>query len=92
MKAVRINAGLLKEIRAKPAEERRQLGQAIADSQRSMGQPHLHQGIGLRKLRADYYEVRVGLKQRLVFEDTDDDLVFEMLGDHDDVKRFLKSR
>ena len=68
------------------------MGGAIADAQRCLGQPHLHRGIGLRKLRDDWYEVRVGRKLRLLFENTREALVFEFLGDHDEVKNFLKNR
>lgn len=92
MKAVSINPGLLKKIRAKRAAERHEIGERTAEGQRSMGHPHLHKGIGLRKLQDVYYEIRVGFKQRLVFENTLEVLIFEFLGDHDEVKRFLKSR
>lgn len=73
-----------------PSGERRRIGEAFAAAQASIGQPHLHRGTGLRKLHEDYYEVRIGLVQRLVFENTGVALVFEFLGNHDDVKRFLK--
>ena len=92
MKRVRIQPDLLKAIRAMPAAERRAVGERIAEAQRHFGQPHPHRGLGLRKLRDDWYEIRLGLKLRLVFENTSDALVFEFLGDHDDVKRFLKHR
>jgi hypothetical protein len=92
LKAIRINAGLLKHIRGLPLAERREIGRRIAEAQRCIGQPHLHKGIGLRKLQDDYFEIRIGLKLRLVFENTPNELVFEMMGDHDDVKNFLKSR
>ena len=92
MKAIRIHPVLLREIRAKPAAERRQVGERIAEAQRYIGQPHTHRGVGLRKLQDDWYEIRAGLKQRLIFEDTPPALVFEFLGNHDEVKRFLKSR
>lgn len=72
------------------ATDRKVLGQCIAEAQRLMGQPHLHRGIGLRKLRDEWYEIRVGLKLRLVFENTPHALSFEFLGDHDDVRNFLK--
>ena len=75
-----------------PATDRRKIGQRIAEAQRSIGQPHLHKGLGLRKLHENIYEIRVGLKERLVFENLADELVFEFLGDHDGVKNFLKSR
>lgn len=92
MKAIRIHPDLLKGIRAMSAKDRKAVGQRIAEAQRLMGQPHLHRGVGLRKLRDEWYEIRFGLKLRLVLENTADALSFEFLGDHDDVKSFLKSR
>ena len=92
MKDIRFNSALLLEIRKRPTADRREIGKCLAEAQRVIGQPHLHKGIGMRKLRDDYFEIRVGgLRQRLVFENTKDALVFELIGDHDDVKRFLKS-
>jgi len=35
--------------------------------------------------------LRLGLKQRLVFSNSEAGLVCELLGNHDDVKLFLKS-
>jgi len=52
----------------------------------------LHKGAGLRKLRDEYFEARMGLKERLLFENTPEALVFEFIGNHDEVKRFLKGR
>jgi hypothetical protein len=91
LKAVQIEARLLRRIRQKSPAERRHIGERIAQAQQFIGQPHLHKGLGLRKLRDDYYEIRVDLKQRLVFENAPDTLVFDFLGNHDEVKRFLKS-
>jgi len=92
LKAIRIQSGLLREIRAKPDADRRLIGRRIAEAQRLIGQPHLHRGTGLRKLRDDWFEIRLGLKERLLFENRPDALVFEFLGDHDEVRQFLKSR
>ena len=52
----------------------------IAEAQRSVGQSHLHKGLGLRKLQDDYFEIRAGLKLRLVFDNTPSELVFENVG------------
>jgi hypothetical protein len=46
--------------------------------------------LGMRKLRHGHYEVRLGLGQRLVFEDRGDTLHFKLFGGHDAVRRFLK--
>jgi hypothetical protein len=91
LKAILIAPALLRKIRSLPANERKRIGQAIRQVQTAIGTPHLHRGLGLRKLQDEYYEVRLGLKSQLLFENTTDALVFEFLGDHDHVKQFLKS-
>ena len=92
MKSVRIEATLRKKIRGKPLAQRRAIGRRIAEIQEAIGKPHLHRGLGLRKLRDEYFEARLGLQERLVFENTSDALVFEFIGNHDEVKRFLRGR
>ena len=92
MKNVRINPALLKEIRQKSSAERHAIGRRITEIQRVIGWPHLHKGAGVRKLRDEYFEARLDRKRRLVFENTSEALVFEFLGNHDEVKKFLKSR
>ena len=62
MKAIRNELGLLKTIRAKFAVERKEIGERIAQAQRCIGHPHVHRGVGLRKLQDDFYEIRMGLK------------------------------
>ncbi len=91
MKAIRFRPNLLAEIRALPRDERREIGKRISEAQEFIGQPHLHKGVGIRKLRDDYFEIRVGRSRRLVFEHTTEALVVELMGNHNDVKRFLKS-
>lgn len=92
MKDIWIHPALQKQIRTLPKKDRRAIGQAIADAQLNLGQPHLHKGIGLQKLTRDLYEIRVGLKLRLVFSQTKSTLRFKMMGNHDEVQRFLKTR
>jgi len=47
-------------------------------------------GLGLKRLRNDIWEVRQGLKVRLLFRWATDRVEFVLAGNHDDVKRFLK--
>jgi mRNA-degrading endonuclease YafQ of YafQ-DinJ toxin-antitoxin module len=56
----------------------------------SMDRP-LHEGLGLKRLRGPYWEVRKGLKARILFRWQRDLVEFVLAGDHEDIKRFLKS-
>lgn len=51
----------------------------------------IHKGIGLKRLKGDFWEVRKGLKVRILFKWEKDLVEFILAGDHDDVRRFLKS-
>ena len=51
----------------------------------------MHQGLGLKRLGGDFWEVRKGIKVRLLFRWRNDLVEFVLAGNHDDVKRFLKN-
>jgi mRNA-degrading endonuclease YafQ of YafQ-DinJ toxin-antitoxin module len=53
--------------------------------------PHLHSGIGLRRIRP-FIECRCGLDLRLVFQREKDGLVFHLCGTHGEVQAFLKNQ
>lgn len=46
-------------------------------------------GLGLKNRHGDYWEIRAGLKDRILFEFTDR-ITFLFVGDHDDIKNFMK--
>ena len=47
-------------------------------------------GLGLKKLRRNLWEVRLGLKQRILFKLEADNLIFIILGTNEDIRRFLR--
>lgn len=47
-------------------------------------------GLGLKKLRGAVWEVRIDLHLRIVFAMEADLLSFLLVGNHDDVRRFLR--
>ncbi len=49
--------------------------------------PH---GLGLKPLAHDFWEIRAGLDERVVFRRNKDTIEFILTGSHDDIKRFLK--
>jgi hypothetical protein len=76
--------------RAYPRVTRGKIGRALQQLERDFGQPHLHRGLGIRKLSGSFFEVRVGLDLRLVFQNRAQSLVMVMVGSHDDVRKFLR--
>lgn len=56
------------------------------------GQPHLHSGRGIRRLGPGVYECRIGRDTRLVFLPTEQGLLFDHAGDHDEIRAYLKNR
>ena len=70
----------------------KEIGAAIHKVTTSWGHPHLHGGVGIRRLGPAYFECRTGLRVRLVFKALAPNLLhFVFLGNHDEIRRFLKS-
>jgi mRNA-degrading endonuclease YafQ of YafQ-DinJ toxin-antitoxin module len=72
-------------------EQRGALFAALLALPKAIGQPHLHQGLGLRKLHpSGIWEARVGLGLRVVFTLESDQLTLVRVGSHEDVRRYLR--
>ncbi len=53
---------------------------------------HQHQGVGLRKIHSSgIFEARIGLGLRMVFGYKEDTLILHRLGNHDEIRRYLKN-
>jgi mRNA-degrading endonuclease YafQ of YafQ-DinJ toxin-antitoxin module len=48
-------------------------------------------GLGLKQLREDFWEIRVSIKDRIIFTLKEETVGFVVVGSHDEIKRFLKS-
>ena len=57
---------------------------------RALAVNQLPGGFGLTKLRPHLWEMRSGLAQRVLFWRTQEEVRFTFVGDHDEVRRFLK--
>ena len=78
-------------MRAYPKPVRIEIGKAIDALQESLGHPHRHAGLDIRKLVRNYFEMRVGLDLRLIFKTEPDRIIFTFAGTHDEIQQFLKS-
>lgn len=55
------------------------------------GEAGLPAGLGLKNWHSDYWEIRAGLKDRVLFEFTDQ-IVFLFVGNHDEIKKFMRRK
>jgi len=85
---------LLEAIRSRTKAERQEIGDAINRVLESWGRPHVHSGIGIRRLTKTIFECRVGLDDRLafVFIATPAELVFFFIGNHDEIQKLIRSK
>ena len=47
--------------------------------------------LGLKNLRENYWEIRVNVKDRIIFTLEKDIVAFIIVGDHDEIMKFLRS-
>jgi hypothetical protein len=90
---VRVTDDLLQRIRQRSKADRKIIGEAMNAVLAAFGRPHVHSGIGVRRLTKDIFECRVGLDERLafVFVVTPPELVFFFLGNHDEIQKMIRS-
>jgi mRNA-degrading endonuclease YafQ of YafQ-DinJ toxin-antitoxin module len=72
-------------------QRRREIARVIDAVRDGFGLAHLHSGLGIRRLRRNYFECRAGLDVRLIFRAERGVLHFITAGDHDHVRKFLRS-
>jgi len=51
----------------------------------------LPSGLGLKNWHGDYWEIRAGIRDRILFEFTDR-VVFLFVGNHDEIRKFMKGK
>jgi len=49
-----------------------------------------NKGLGLKRLQINFWEIRVGIKLRVIFRWENDHIQFILVGSHDNIKKFLK--
>jgi hypothetical protein len=78
-------------LRELPKNERAECLLALCELSESFGQPHVHSGLGIRKLGNKLFECRASLALRFIFQDRPGDLFVSFLGNHNEIKALLKS-
>jgi mRNA-degrading endonuclease RelE of RelBE toxin-antitoxin system len=72
-------------------EEIAGINEAVSRLSDSVGHPHTHSGLSIRKLRKAIFEIRAGLDIRILFARESGDIVLVLAGDHNDVRAWVKA-
>jgi mRNA-degrading endonuclease YafQ of YafQ-DinJ toxin-antitoxin module len=86
-----LGEGFQRDVRGLSEAQRPSVFEAILALSRAVGDPHLHAGLGIRKLHASgVWEARLGLGLRLVFTLETNLLTLVRVGSHDEIRRYLR--
>ena len=89
-KHLSIHPDVIERLKGLPREERLEALNALLHLLDSFARPHVHAGLGIRKLTNGIFECRFGLALRFVFQDRESDLYVRLLGNHDEIKALLR--
>ncbi len=87
-----ITAGVQRRLAELEPDEKRQCAVALLELCEAFGQPHVHSGLGVRKLLPGVFECRGTISLRFVFRDAPDAVIVVFLGNHEEVQTLIRSR
>ena len=85
-----IDPGVIRRLRELPKSEKAECLLALCDLIDSFGQPHVHSGLGIRKLGGKLFECRGNRDLRFIFQDRASELFVSVLGNHDEIRALLR--
>ncbi len=88
---IELHPRFVKRIRKCGAGEREKIAQALRGLVDGFGHPHLHSGLGIRRLRKDLFECRAGIGLRVLFFAEKGVLTAYDVMTHGEIKAWLKS-
>lgn len=89
-KFLAIDPAVIRRLRELPKSERTECLLALCDLLDSFGQPHVHSGLGIRKLGGKLFECRGNRELRFIFQDRGTELFISFLGNHDEIRALLR--
>ena len=85
-----IDPSVLRRLRQVTKSDRVQCLLALCDLVDGYGQPHVHGGLGIRKLGNKLFECRGNRDLRFIFQDRTGELFVSFLGNHDEIATLLR--
>jgi len=80
-----------RSVKSLPLKEKQEIKELCIDLIDVLaGDRELSAGMGLKNIRKNFWEIRKGLKLRILFRWRADHVEFVLAGTHDDIKKYLK--
>ena len=90
IKRLAIDPAVLRRLRETPKSDRVECLLTLCDLVGGYGQPHVHSGLGIRKLGDKLSEFRGNSDLRFSFQDCGEELYISFMGNHDEVRNLLR--
>jgi mRNA-degrading endonuclease RelE of RelBE toxin-antitoxin system len=90
MKHLAVSKHFQKQLKKLPKGDQRRVAEKLKDFLLYLSKKKIPLGYGFKKINGDKYELRGDLKIRVVMKNEGDTLVCHAVGNHDEVKRYLR--
>lgn len=78
------------QLRKLPPQDQRKTAAVLERFLTALAEHQISAGLGLKKINGDKYELRVDLRLRIVMKMDGDTFVCHLIGNHEDVRRYLR--
>ena len=91
MNALVVSNRFQKQLRKLSSRDQQHAAAALKELLSALQSGRLPAGLGFKKINGDKYELRVDLRLRVVMKRDGDTLVCHLIGNHDEVRRYLRT-
>lgn len=90
MKSLAASRHFQKQLKKFPPQEQQKILEALKKFLFALPSGSMPAGLGFKKINGDKYEIRVDIRKRIVMKAEGDLLICHLIGDHEEVKRYLR--
>lgn len=91
MKRLAVSTHFQKQLNKLPSRDQEHARAALKDFLAALHTGALPVGYGFKKINGDKYELRVGLRIRIVMKAEGDLFICHVIGNHEEVRRYLRT-
>lgn len=91
MKSLAVSNQFRKQLRKLSPPDQQKATAALKEFLAALTEGSIPVGYGFKKINGDKYELRVDIRIRIVMKSDGDTLVCHLIGDHEDVRRYLRA-